>query len=48
MYMLMYPDYLQTWLDIGHVLLIFFILAIFLLSETGQIRGLWAFPWERM
>ena len=35
----MYPDHFQNWLDFGHGLLIFFILASFWLSETGQIWG---------
>ena len=46
--MLMYPGYLQTWLDTGHGWLIFFILVISLLSETGQIWGFQTFPRERM
>ena len=36
-YMLMYLDHLQNWLVYGHSLLIFLILALFWLSETGQI-----------
>ena len=47
-YMLMYPDYLQTWLDTGHGRLIFFILAIFFTSETGQIWDFRTFPREHM
>ena len=47
-YMLMYLDHLQNWLVYGHGLLIFLILALFWLSETGQIWGFWAFPGERM
>ena len=47
-YMLMYLDHLQNWLAYGHGLLIFLILALFWLSETGQIWGFWAFPRERM
>ena len=47
-YMLMYLDHLQNWLVYGHGLLIFLILALFLLSETGQIWGFRAFPGERM
>ena len=35
-YMLMYLDHLQNWLVYGHSLLIFLILALFWLSETGQ------------
>ena len=31
----MYPDRLQNWLDYGHGLLIFLILARFWLSEKG-------------
>ena len=47
-YMLMYLDHLQNWLVYGQRLLIFLILALFWLSETGQIWGFWAFPGERM
>ena len=47
-YMLMYRDHLQNWLVYGCGLLIFLILALFWLSETGQIWGFWAFPGERM
>ena len=47
-YMLMYLDLLQNWLVYGRGLLIFLILALFSLSETGQIWGFGAFPWERM
>ena len=47
-YMLLYLDHLQNWLVYGHGLLIFLILALFLLSETGQIWGFRAFPGERM
>ena len=43
---LMYPDHLQNWLVYGHGLLIFLILALFWLSETGQIWGFRAFPTE--
>ena len=46
--MLMYLDHLQNWLVYGHGLLIFLILALFWLSETGQIWGFRAFPGERM
>ena len=46
--MLMYLDHLQNWLDYGHGLLIFLLLAPLWLSETGRIRGFWAFPGERM
>ena len=44
--MLMHPDHLQNWLDVGHRLLIFLILAAFWLSETGQICRLQTFSWE--
>ena len=47
-YMLMYLDHLQNWLAYGYGLLIFLILALFWLSETGQIWGFRAFPGERM
>ena len=47
-YMLMYLDHLQDWLVYGHGLLIFLILALFWLSETGQIWGFRTFPRERM
>ena len=47
-YMLMYLDHLQNWLVYGRGLLIFQILALFWLSETGQIWGFRAFPGERM
>ena len=33
--MLMHPDQLENWIDFGHRLLIFLILAAFWLSETG-------------
>ena len=46
--MLMYLDHLQNWLVLGHGLLTFVILALFWLSETGQIWGFRAFPGERM
>ena len=42
----MYPGHLENWLDFGHRLLIFLILAAFWLSETGQICDFWAFSWE--
>ena len=45
---LMYPDHLQNWLVYGHGLLIFLILALFWLIETGQIWGFQVFPGERM
>ena len=44
--MLMYLDHLQNRLVYGHGLLIFLILALFWLSETGQIWGFRAFPGE--
>ena len=47
-YMLMYLDHLRNWLVYGHSLLIFLILALFWLSETGQIWGYRAFAGERM
>ena len=43
---LMYLDHLQNWLVYGHSLLILLILALFWLSETGQIWGFRAFPRE--
>ena len=46
--MLMYLDHFQNWLVYGHSLLILLILALFLLSETGQIWGFRAFPRERI
>ena len=46
--MLMYPRHLQIWLDYGHGLLIFLLLASLWLSEMGQIWGFRAFPGERM
>ena len=47
-FMLIYLDYLQNWSVYGHGLLIFLILALFWLSETGQIWGFQAFRGERM
>ena len=47
-YMLVCLDHLQNWLVYGHSLLIFLILALFRLSETGQIWGFRAFLGERM
>ena len=44
----MYLDHLQNWLVYGHGLVIVLILALFWLSETGQIWGSRAFPEERM
>ena len=46
--LLMYLDHLQNWLVLGHGLLTFVILALFWLSETGQIWGFRAFPGECM
>ena len=46
--LLMYLDHLQKWLVLGHGLLTFVILALFWLSETGQIWGFRAFPGECM
>ena len=45
---LIYLDHLQNWLVYGYSLLIFLILALFWLSETGQIWGFRAFPGECM
>ena len=44
----MYLDHRQNWLVYGHGLMIFLILALFWLSETGQIWGFRVFPGERM
>ena len=46
--MLMYLGHLQNWLVYCYGLLIFPILVLFWLSETGQIWGFQAFPGERM
>ena len=46
--MLMYLDHLPNWSVHGHGLLIFHILALFWLCETGQIWGFREFPGERM
>ena len=46
--MLMYLGHLQNWLDYGHGLLIFLLLAPLWLNETGQIWGFRAYPGERM
>ena len=43
---IMYPDHYENWLDYGHSLLIFLILAQYLFSEMGQICCLWAFHSE--
>ena len=47
-YLLMYLDHLQKRSVYGRGLLIFLILALFWLSETGQIWRFRAFPGERM
>ena len=47
-YMLVNLHHLQNWLVYGRGLVIFLILALFWLSETGQIWGFRAFPGERM
>ena len=47
-FMLMYLYHLQKWLVHGHGLLLFLILALFWLSETGQIWGFRAFSGECM
>ena len=47
-YLLMYLAHIQKWLLYGHGLLIFLILALFWLSETGQIGVFQAFPGELM
>ena len=46
--MLMYPDHLQNWLDLGYALLIFLIMLPLWLSETGHVWCLWALPGERL
>ena len=45
---LMYPDRLQNILDFGYGLLIFHVLALLELSETGEIWNFLAFSWEWM
>ena len=45
---MMYVDHLQNWLVYGHGLMIFLILVLFGLSETGQIWGFRVFLGERM
>ena len=48
---LLYPDTIQNWLDYGYGLVIFLILVLFWLSETGQIWSFQAFsekPIEEM
>ena len=44
----MYLDHFQNWLVYGSGLLIFIVLALFWLSEMGQIWGFQAFPGERV
>ena len=46
--MMVYLVYLQNWLDYGHGLLIFLLLASRWLNEMGQIWGFRAFPGERL
>ena len=41
--MLVYPDHLQNWLDYGYGMVIFPVLVLFWLSETGLIWGFQAF-----
>ena len=48
LYMLVYLHHVQNWLVYGRGRVIFQILALFWLSETGQIWGFRAFPGERM
>ena len=45
---LMYLGHLQNWLVYGHGLLIFLIVALFWLSEMGQIWGFRVFHGERI
>ena len=45
---LLYLEHLQNWSVYGYSLLIFLILALFWLSETGEIWGFRAFPGEPM
>ena len=47
-HMLMYVDHHQHWLAYGYGLLIFLILALFWLSEMGQIWGFRAFAGEHI
>ena len=47
-YMLMYLGPFQNWLVYGHGLLTLLILALFWLSETGQLLGFRGFPGERI
>ena len=44
----MYSDHLQNKLDFDHGMLIFFILAPFRLSQTGQMCSFQAFSWQGM
>ena len=46
--MLMYHSHLQNWMDCDHGLLIFLVLVLFWISETGQIGRFRAFPEEHM
>ena len=46
--MLLYPDHIQNWLAYGYGLVIFLILVLFWLSETGQIWGFQAFSGKLM
>ena len=45
---LIYPDHLWNWLQSGHGLLLFFIMASFWLRETGQMYSFQAFSWQCM
>ena len=46
--MLLYPDHIQNCLAYGYGLVIFLILVLFWLSETGQIWGFQAFSGKPM
>ena len=46
--LLMYLDHLPNWLVYGHSMLIFLLLTLVWLAETGRISGFQAFPGERM
>ena len=39
----MYLEHLQNWVDYGHSLFIFLILALFWLCDMGQIWGFWSY-----
>ena len=41
-WMLIYPNHLQNWLDYGHSLLIFLILVLFWLSQIWGFRPFWS------